>query len=163
MDAREAIKLNLSLSEFISLGYLQDLGEDELFHRPAAGANHIIWQVGHLVTEEYDMLDTLFPGSMPHLPAGFAARYGKDKASIDERNSFDTLDVLLATYREVRAKTLELLDAQRDDDLDRRTPDRMQSYAPTIGAAFSMLGTHWVMHAGQWAVIRRQCGRPPLY
>ncbi len=163
MDAREAIKLNLNLAEFIALGYLEDLSEDELFHRPADGANHIIWQVGHLVTEEHEALEKLFPGTMPALPLGLVERYHKAQAAVDDRSAFDSIDVLMAAYRNVRAKTLELLAGQSDRDLDRITPESMRSYAPTVGAAFSMLGTHWVMHAGQWAVIRRQCGRPPLY
>jgi len=37
------------------------------------------------------------------------------------------------------------------------------THAPTIGAMFSMHGTHYVMHAGQWAVVRRQLGRKPLF
>jgi hypothetical protein len=28
---------------------------------------------------------------------------------------------------------------------------------------FSMQGSHWMMHAGQWAVLRRKLGRPPLF
>jgi hypothetical protein len=32
-----------------------------------------------------------------------------------------------------------------------------------VGALFSVEGSHWLMHAGQWAVIRRQLGRKPLF
>ena len=50
-----------------------------------------------------------------------------------------------------------------DDDLDAPSPEPVNSYAPTAGAAFAMLGSHWMMHSGQWVVVRRQLGRPPLF
>ena len=37
------------------------------------------------------------------------------------------------------------------------------SPTPTVASLFSLAGTHWVMHAGQWAIVRRQLGRPPLF
>ena len=40
---------------------------------------------------------------------------------------------------------------------------RARSRAPSVGAAFSMQGGHWLMHAGQWAVVRRQLGREPIF
>ena len=50
-----------------------------------------------------------------------------------------------------------------ESDLDKSSPESMQGYAPTVGSAFVMIGGHWIMHAGQWAVIRRQLGREPLF
>jgi hypothetical protein len=32
-----------------------------------------------------------------------------------------------------------------------------------VAGIFLMQGTHWTMHAGQWAVIRRKLGRAPLF
>lgn len=163
MDAREAIKINLGLSEFISLGYLGDLSDQEFLHRPAPGANHITWQIGHLVSSEHQMMNQVFPGEMPALPEGFVGRYTKETVASDNASDFDSRETLIDSYRQQRGATLELLDRQSPEELDRATPESMQSYAPTVGAAFSMQGTHWVMHAGQWAVIRRQLGRPPLF
>jgi hypothetical protein len=34
------------MGKFISVGYLEDLTDQELLHRPAKGANHINWQLG---------------------------------------------------------------------------------------------------------------------
>ena len=47
MQAKDAIKINIEMGQFISLGYLEDLTDQELLHRPAPGANHINWQLGH--------------------------------------------------------------------------------------------------------------------
>jgi hypothetical protein len=32
-----------------------------------------------------------------------------------------------------------------------------------VGDVFSMQGGHLLMHAGQWAVVRRKLGRKPLF
>ncbi|MEX0819769.1 MAG: DinB family protein, partial [Pirellulaceae bacterium] len=66
-------------------------------------------------------------------------------------------------YQEQRAGTLAALAKLSDEDLDKPSPEAIQSYAPNVAAAFSMQGSHWLMHAGQWAVVRRQLGKPPLF
>ena len=66
-------------------------------------------------------------------------------------------------YEAQRAGTLELLDKKPVEDFSREGPEPIRSYAPTYGAAFLMQDAHWVMHAGQWAVIRRQLGREPMF
>jgi hypothetical protein len=109
------------------------------------------------------MIEAVAPGSMPSLPAGFAERYTKETANSNDSAAFDTKERLLRVFEEQRAATLAALEKQSDASLDRPAPESMQSYAPTVGAAFSLQGGHWIMHAGQWAVIRRQLGRPPLF
>lgn len=58
-----------------------------------------------------------------------------------------------------RAAILAKLDELEDSDLAKAAPESMQSYAPTVGAALNMLGGHWMMHAGQWVIVRRNLGR----
>ena len=36
-------------------------------------------------------------------------------------------------------------------------------FAATVRAMFSGQGMHWMMHAGQWAVVRRKLGRKRLF
>ena len=66
-------------------------------------------------------------------------------------------------YEKQRNATLAALESLSDDDLDKESPESIRSYAPNFGSAFIMQDIHWVMHAGQWAVIRRQLGREPLF
>ena len=163
MNSRDAIKVGLDMAEFVSLGYLQDLTEAELLHRPAPGANNILWQLGHIIKSENQIVEGCVPGSMPALPAGFAEKYVNATANSDDPAQLGTKDELLKAYRVQRAATLAALAKLTDADLDRESPEAMRSYCPTFAAAFSMQGSHWLMHAGQWAVVRRQLGRPPLY
>jgi hypothetical protein len=160
MDTRAALKQGIDMADMISTSYVEDLTDQELLHRPAPGANHINWQLGHLIASEREMIEIVAPGAMPPLPAGFAAKYTKETAGSDDAKTFATKAELLAAMKEQRAATLAALATQSDADFDKPTG---VNYAPTVGAMFSMQGSHWLMHAGQWAVIRRQLGRKPLF
>jgi len=163
MNAQQAIKNSIDTGKMISLAYLQDLTDAEMLRRPAANCNHIKWQVGHLIASEHQIIDGCIPGSMPALPAGFKEKYTKETAKSDDPAAFHSKDQLLAAFETQRAATLAALEKCSDKELDKPGPESMKAYAPTIGAAFNLQGSHWLMHAGQWAVVRRQLGRPPLF
>ena len=163
MNSREAIKLSLNMGDMVGLAYLEDMTDEELMQRPDPGCNHITWQLGHLISSEHQITEGVAPGSMPALPDGFADRYSKETAGSDDAAAFDSKETLLGLHQQIRAATLSALEKQTDESLDAASPESMQEYAPTVGSAFSLHGNHWLMHAGQWAVLRRKLGRAPLF
>jgi hypothetical protein len=163
MNAKTAIQIALETAKTITDAYLGDLTDAEMLHRPGVGCNHIKWQLGHLITSEHQMMDSCFPGKMPPLPVGFAARYAQENSKFDQPDFFDSKQMLLELHEQQRNGTMQLLHQTSDTDLDRLAPESIRSYAPNVGAAFLMQDVHWTMHAGQWAIIRRQLGRPALF
>ena len=163
MEALQAIRGNIDMGKMVCMGYLEDLTDTEMMHRPHPEINHIKWQVGHLIASEHQMIDGVVPGSMPNLPEGFADKYTKETAGSNDEAAFDSKADLLSVFEQQRAATLAALEGMSADDLDKPAPESMQAYAPTVGDAFNLQGSHWLMHCGQWAVIRRQLGRPPLF
>lgn len=163
MDTRAALKTGIDMAQFVAQAYLADLTDADMMHRPAPNCNHIKWQVGHLIVSEHQGLQSIAPGSMPSLPVGFADRYTKHTAGSDEPSAFDTKAELLRIAQEQRNGTLAALHRMTDAELDQISPEPIRSYAPTYGAVFSVQGSHWLMHAGQWAVVRRQLGHAPLF
>ena len=162
MDAKAAIQTAIATADMITTMYLGDLTDAEMLHRPAKGCNHIKWQMGHLISSEHDMLEQCFPGKMPALPSGFAEKYSRDTCQSDDPAAFDSKQELMTLYAQQRAGTLALLEIVSADELSNEGPEPILSYAPTVGAAFLMQDAHWLMHAGQWAVIRRQLGREAM-
>lgn len=163
MDAKKAIKAMLKSADSVWKGYVEDLKNEELFVRPVPGCNHMGWQLGHLIQSEHEMMSALAPGKMPPLPPGFAGKYTKDTAGIDDPKQFHTKDVYLKAAADQRTAALKVLDALTDADLDKEAPEAVRSYAPKVVDLFNLHGVHWLMHAGQWAVIRRKLGKPPLF
>jgi hypothetical protein len=163
LDSREALKTGIAQAEGIVEAYLGDLTDDDLLVRAIPGTNHIAWQLGHLIAAENMMLDAVRPKSMPELPAGFRDKHGKKTASSDDPKDFLKKSEYLALMKQQRAAGLALLDSLSDEDLGQPAPEALRGFLKTVGDAFSMQGTHWVMHAGQWAIVRRKLGRPPLF
>ncbi|MDB5337235.1 MAG: DinB superfamily protein [Planctomycetaceae bacterium] len=163
MDSRGAIRASWQSADMISNMYLGDLTDAELLVRPVPGINHIAWQLGHLIQSTYGIMEGVCPGSMPTLPAGFKEKHSKETATSDKPADFLTKAEYLKLAAEQNAAAAVALAKQTDADLDKPSPDSMKDYAPTVGEAFLLLGSHWLMHAGQWAVTRRKLGRPPLF
>jgi uncharacterized damage-inducible protein DinB len=163
MNARQAIRNTLDRSEFILKAYLEDLSDAELLERPVPGANHIAWQLGHLIKSEHQMVEAAFPGSMPPLPEGFGERYTAQTAALDDPAAFASKAEYLRLRGEQRAATLAVLDRITDEDLDRPAPEAFRHFLGTVGDLLMMQGLHGLMHAGQWAVARRKLGRKPLF
>ncbi|MCR9202248.1 MAG: DinB family protein [Planctomycetaceae bacterium] len=163
MNARDAIKSGIDTAQMCCSMYLQDMTDEELMQRPHPDCNHINWQLGHLIQSDHQMVSGVAPGKMPPLPEGFAEKYAKETAGSDDADAFLKKDELLQLASEQLTAALTALAEFSDEDLDTPSPEEMQTYAPTAGAAFNMLGSHWMMHSGQWVVVRRQLGRPPLF
>lgn len=159
MDAIAAIKGNLETAEMVGMAYLGDLSDSELMERPHPACNHINWQVGHLICSEHQMISGLSADAMPALPAGFAAKYEKGTAGSDDPSQFATKAELLQVYHAQRAGTLAVLAASTPDELEAPTG---VSYAPTRGAMLSMQANHWLMHCGQWVIVRRNHDKPVM-
>jgi uncharacterized damage-inducible protein DinB len=162
MDIQQAIRANLAASDFLVQGYLADLTDAELLARPCKGGNHIAWQLGHLIAAERHLVEQAAPGKMPPLPEGFAERHKKETASLDDPKAFLTKAEYLALAKQMRSAALEIVGTTPEADFDKPVT-KVPPFIKTAGELFLFLGPHWTMHAGQWAVIRRVLGRPPLF
>ncbi len=160
MNAIQAIAQNLDLSDMICGGYLTGLTDADLMIRPSVGINHINWQLGHLIVSDHEMLAAIRPQALPPLPAGLEEQYSKAAASCDDPAKFQTKDELLAIFTEIRKGVRAALEQETEANLDAESGI---SYAPTVGQIYLMLGSHWLMHCGQWVAVRRQRGLPPLF
>ena len=162
MKIQDALKIGIETGDMISKTYLEDLTDDEMMHRPHPKCNHIKWQIGHLIASDNEMVNGCRPGALPDLPEGFKEKYSTDMVDNDNAADFHSKSDLMELYQNQRQATMDILEQLSDEDLQQPAPEAMRSYAPTVASVFSMLGTHWMMHAGQWAVIRRQLGREPV-
>ncbi len=109
------------------------------------------------------MLEAIAPGSMPKLPEGFKERHSKKTAASDKPQDFLSKAEYLKLANEQRAGTYAVLEKMSEADLDQQSPEALPATGPSVSSVLTMQGTHWLMHAGQWALIRRKLGKPPLF
>src|SRR5262249_46530255 len=110
MDIKQAIISGLGQADSIVDAYLADLTPAELLVRPAPGANHLAWQLGHLIASERYLVDKAAPGAPAALPAGFAERHTKQTAGSDRAEDFLTKDEYLRVGKATRADTLRVVE-----------------------------------------------------
>src|SRR5947209_3324613 len=77
MHGVDAIRTALQSTQHLLTWFLADLDDADLLVRPVAGANHIAWQLGHLIASERRLVSQQLPAAAyPELPAGFSERHG---------------------------------------------------------------------------------------
>jgi hypothetical protein len=162
MDTRQAIITGFAQADGIVNAYLADLSPVEMLVRPVPGINHVAWQLGHLIASERYLMDKVAPGQMPALPAGFVERHAKDMATSDKVEGFLSKEEYLRIGREVRGNVLKILQGLTPEGFDRPVQG-VPPFVKTAGETLLFMSGHWMMHVGQWAVVRRKVGRPPLF
>lgn len=160
MNAKDALKANMDIGEMVLKSYIGDISDAELLTRPVKGANHLAWQLGHLISSEAHLLSQVCPGAAVELPDGFAARHGKETAGIDEPSKFETKQQYVELFDKQRAATKAALDQLPEADLDKPGPEDMRNFCPTVGSLFNLIASHVMMHAGQFATARRLLDKP---
>lgn len=160
MNAKDAILITMDTSLVVLKAYFSDLTDAELLTRPYPGCNHLAWQLGHLIKSESEMLNMLRAGSGPELPAGFVEAHSKENAGSDDPSKFGTRQQYVDLLDKVRAASKAALEKCSDADLDQPGPEPLRNFCPTVGSLFCMIGTHPMMHAGQFVPVRRALGKP---
>ncbi len=160
MNANDAIKTTMSLSSMVLSSYFNDLTDAELLRRPGPGCNHLAWQLGHLISSECDLLNSLCAGAAPELPAGFVKNHSKDMKNSDDPKNFCSKDEYAALFEKVHAATEKALAQQSAADFDKPAPEKWREMFPTAGAIWCLIATHGMMHAGQFVPVRRALGKP---
>lgn len=162
MTAKDAIKNALTSTQHMLGMFIADLSDADLLVRPVPTANHIAWQLGHLIKSEAQFI-SMTGGTPPAAPQGFDDQYNKQTAAQEPPKGFLTKAQYLELFNKAREATLASLNKYSDADLDKPTAGDMAKFAPTMGALFLLTANHTMMHAGQFSVVRRKLGKPVLF
>lgn len=162
MNGRETVVAALKSSLGVVQMFLADLSDADLLVRPTEGANHIAWQLGHLIWSESQLAAAQLPGVVyPTLPAGFREQH--DKAGAARNDGFASKQFYLELLAATRAATCAGVEKLTDADLARKTEGPMAPFAPRWGDLFLLVANHTLMHGGQFSVVRRKLGKPVLF
>jgi hypothetical protein len=162
MNAKDAIRSAMGMGLFVVEKDLSDLDDADLMRRPTAGCNHLAWQLGHLISSESGLVNMVCPGQGGELPDGFREAHAKENAGSDDAAQFRTKQEYINLYRAVRASSLAALEVLPEERLAEPGPEAFRNVFPTMLDLWNLIGTHPLMHAGQFVVVRRQLGKPIL-
>ena len=162
MHGKDAIRSAYQLSRMVITSYVSDLTDEELLTRPAKGCNHVAWQLGHLISSECGLLNSIVPGAAIELPAGFVEKHGKENTASDDPSDFASQEEYLAYFPKLEEAAFKALDALSDEDLAKEAPEHLRQICPNVGGVFILIATHPMMHAGQFVPVRRILDKPVL-
>ncbi len=164
MTGKDVLKNALTSTQHMLGMFVADLSDADFLVRPVPNANHIAWQLGHLINAEHHFLNTVgAAAACPKLPDGWADQHGKKTAGEDPPKGFATKAQYLDLFTKTREAALSTLAGMTDADLDKATTGDTAKFAPNYGAVFMLLANHVMMHAGQFSVVRRKLGKPVLF
>ncbi len=162
MHAKDVLRSTMDMGLFVLSTYVSDLSDAELLRRPGPDCNHLAWQLGHLISSEVALVQGVCPGQAAELPPGFAEQHGKENRESEDPAKFLSKQAYLDLYQKVRSATLKALENLPEADLERPSPEWLRKKFPTVGHVLLLVGNHPLLHAGQFAVVRRQLGKPVL-
>ena len=167
MTRLELIRWALQLTDDATKRIVQDL-RDAPLTQPTPGAkggggNHPLWTLGHLCVIEGGIPRILLGEKSPveHWEPLFAA--GTQPKS--DATAYPSFDEVLRTYRDLRRRTLKLLDDIGEAGLDRvpkQVPPGFEDVMTSFGQTLLLTALHNMVHYGQIADARRVAGLKPL-
>jgi uncharacterized damage-inducible protein DinB len=161
MTAQAVLQFALASSKHVLHLLTADLSDADLLMQPAPNANHIAWQLGHLVYSE-KRLQVMLPGSKhPDLPHALMTLYAPENPKSPEA-AYYTKAEYLHWFDQQRDATIAHVSTMTEADLDTPITGPMASFAPTVGAMVSVVANHTMMHVGQFTVVRRLLGKPVI-
>jgi hypothetical protein len=163
MNACKLAEIPLIFTKNVINGQLGDLSDAELLVRPVDAANHIAWQIGHLILAEQRLGSRLPGAKYPELPAGFAEKHDRQPTAQNATSGFGTKAQYLELFNKTREATLAALAKLTDADFDQPVSGPLPPGITNVGGVVMLIANHTLMHGGQFSVVRRKLGKPVLF
>ena len=164
MKAMDVIRNALQVSDQSIMMLADDLRDAPLTAPTPRGGNHPLWVLGHI---------TLVEGNLPHVILGepnpvahWAPLFAAGTEPKSDAAAYPSFDEVIRTYRDLRARNLQLLEQLGEAGLDRPTkspPRGLEDALSTVGKTFLVIAMHHMNHRGQLADARRAIGRKPIF
>ena len=156
----DAIAQGLTQSGMLLNRYTADLTPQEYLHRPTAKANCVAWTIGHLILSDRGVLKRLGQTDLPALPDGFEKRFSRDEGC-PQADAFGDVTALLPLFNQHRQQLIEAVKRATPQQLNAPL-EKPHPMFGNVGEMALFMSAHAAMHAGQFTIIRRSLGRPPL-
>ena len=160
MYTKDAIRYSLNLADQATMRSLATMEDASLTFPTENGGCHPLWVVGHLAFVEGLTHEMLGGGGNP--VAHWATIFGPDTVPTADAAQYPAFAKVRDRYVELRSRTLQLLDAMTEEDLDKPTPWQptgLEAHFATHGKALLTVALHQMAHRAQITDAFRAAGR----
>lgn len=148
-----------------TMSLVNDTDDDRWLEQPFEGANHIAWQVGHIMVAQYGLTLAAVRGrqreDLEWLPKSYAKMFGRDSTPHVEVASHPTPDELRAALDTVHDHVIAGLQSVEPAVFDDK-PEWEVPMCSTKLEAVHFCALHEMVHAGQIGMLRRMLGKQHL-
>jgi hypothetical protein len=147
-----------------TIRHIEDMRDSPVTTPGPHGGNHPLWILGHLTVVEGRLRQIIL--GEPNLVQHWKPLFDWGSEPLSDVAAYPPFEEVLRTYRELRARNLQLLDEIGEAGLDRvpkAPPPGLEQAFPTIGQAFLTIALHQTFHGGQASAVRRAIGRKPFF
>lgn len=160
-DAGDTISAILNIHAMVSgfvIDSVEDVPEARMCEQPGAIVNHPAWTLSHLNAYASLTLSMFDDVSATDADAEMG-RFGYGTTPVADRAAYASKRELIDLFRERNARLGAVVASKHLEYFSRPSPERFQSYSPTIGQiAITLLVAHPPHHLGQLRQWRRAAG-----
>ncbi len=138
-------------------GYLSGFEGDAWLAQPFEGANHALWQVGHLAYAHH-ALGGMMGAEMGELPDGYAELFGMGSEPVADGARYPDPQRVLDQMWQMRERFIAGVRALPDERMHETLSD--DGFLRTPAQIIAFVPIHDATHAGQIAVLRKHLGLP---
>jgi len=159
MNVRDAALFTLGTSQWFLDKLTGDLSGDEWVHQPCNGANHALWNIGHLAASDKSFLDML-GGSTSAVPESYNELFGMGSEPKGALSAYPAPAEVVKVFQTVRGELIAHAKAMTGAQLAAATPnEQMAQVAPTLAQFLNFMVLHDSTHAGQICIARKSLGK----
>ena len=159
MQSIDLIRENLKKSSDRVLLRIEEMRDHSVVFPTPKGGCHTLWVLGHLAYIEGLVVNQFMLGEANPL-ADWQELFDGSEVS-GELSHFPPFEDVLARCRDMRARTITLIDSLTEEDLDKESANTPSGYEETFGTyrrCLQYVADHWYMHRGHLADARRSVG-----
>ncbi len=153
LDCARLVSL-LEHARCATIGFLEGVPPERYCWQPYAGANHVMWVLGHLAVTDGFALRQLGKRA-PALPEAYQTLFGPGSTPVEDSGVYPNRTQALEVLQAQRDRLLAVLDTMGDESLAQPLSEDIRWFAADGVDLFLKLCWHEGLHAGQITAVRK--------
>ncbi len=144
-----------------TLAFAEDVPDDKLCWQPFAGANHVLWNLGHLASSDDWAVTVLDPSAK--MDERYMKVFGSGSTPSPDPKAYPSRSEVLGCLAQAHGRFLAAIERQSEADLALATAAELKDFAPTRMALLFAMACHEGTHQGQILACRKALGMKPKF
>jgi hypothetical protein len=162
MEMRQQARAALEFARGYTKGLIDQTPTERWMHQPYAGANHVLWNVGHLGVSHHWVQCQVNP-SVPPSDERWRKLFARGSTPNSDGDAYTSIAEVRAHYEREWDALLALLERLSDAELAAPVPKEASAAGKNKLGLLYFTAWHEGVHAGEIAAIRKALGLKPKF